>query len=173
MSPPAFVLEFPDLATATIRLRPWAVADAGSLSRAWHDASVIAGSTPPAVRSVEAAEHWIRGCDARRLAGMAFDLVVAAADDDRVLGEVGFSRFDVDRRAALVGWWVHEEARGAGVATSAVRLLVDWACTSTWIEELLAEIGADNPASEAVATSAGFVPLATGVWRHSCQTRFR
>ena len=164
MSAGSVVLEVPDLATDSIRLRPWRVDDAASLSRAWHDPAVISGSTPPPDRTVEAAVRWIDGCDERRRAGVAFDLVIAAPDDDRVLGEVGFSRFDVDRRAALMGWWVHDEARGAGVATMAVSLLAEWALASTWIEHILAEIGADNPTSERVALRAGFGSLAPGIW---------
>ena len=167
MSPGPIELEVPDLATATIRLRPWRVDDAVSLSRAWHDPAVIAGSTPPPDRSVEAAVRWIHGCDERRRAGVAFDLVIAALDDDRVLGEVGFSRFDRDRNGALMGWWVHQEARGAGVATMAVSVLAEWALASTWVDHVLAEIDFDNPASARVAERAGFERVAPGVWRNS------
>lgn len=163
---PDLVLEVPDLAADGIRLRPWCLDDAPSLSRAWHDPAIVAGSTPPPDRSVDAAAAWIAGCDERRRAGVALDLVIAA-DDGQVLGEVGFSRFDHDRRAALMGWWVHEEARGRGVASRAVRMIADWVLESTWVDHVLAEIGAENSASEAVARAAGFEPLATGVWRRS------
>ena len=164
---PDLVLEVPDLAADGIRLRPWHVDDAPSLSRAWHDPAIVAGSIPPPDRSVDAATRWITGCEERRRAGVAFDLVIADRADDAVLGEVGFSRFDPGRRAALMGWWVHEEARGRGVATASVTLLADWMLESTWVDHVLAEIGVDNPASEAVARTAGFEPLATGVWRRS------
>ena len=167
MSSGGIVLEVPDLSTETIRLRPWRVDDAESLSRAWHDPAIMAGSAPPVDRSVEAAARWIAGCDERRRVGLAFDLVIADRAHDGVLGEVGFSRFDAERRAALMGWWVHEDARGAGIATSAVMLLVQWALTSAALAHLLAEIGEDNPASEAVARAAGFQPLVSGVWRRS------
>ncbi|MDW3218838.1 MAG: GNAT family N-acetyltransferase [Acidimicrobiales bacterium] len=171
MNPEALVLEVPDLSTEQIRLRPWRVDDAPSLSRAWHDPAIIAGSTPPADCSVAAAARWIEGCDERRRAGVAFDLVIAAASDERVLGEVGFSRFDADRLAVLMGWWVHEEARGAGVATAAVSLVVEWVLASTWIDHVLAEIGEENHASQAVARSAGFAALKPGVWCRSLPSR--
>lgn len=167
MSAPGIVLEVADLATDTIRLRPWHVDDAPALSRAWHDPAIVAGSTPPTDRSVEAAARWITGCDERRRAGVAFDLVIADRADDAVLGEVGFSRFDVERRAALMGWWVHEEARGRGVATAAVALLADWVLESSGVDHVLAEIATDNPASHAVARAAGFEPLARTVWRRT------
>jgi RimJ/RimL family protein N-acetyltransferase len=163
----AIVLEIPDLATDTIRLRPWIEADASSLSRAWHDPAVVAGSLPPDDRTEGAAARWIAGCDVRRRAGVAMDLAIAAVDDNRVLGEVGFSRIDPARRAALMGWWVHAEERGRGVASAAVGLVVAWCIASADLEHVLAEIGADNPASEAVARSAGFDLLAQGVWRRA------
>ena len=46
--------------------------------------------------------------------------MVADPDDDRVLGEVGFARFDVRRRAAVLGWWVAAPERGRGVAVQAL-----------------------------------------------------
>jgi len=161
------VLEVPDLATETFRVRPWRSADAPSLARAWQDEAIIAGSVPPPDRTKAAARRWIEGCDGRRLAGVAFDLVIAAADDDHVLGEVGFSRFDNERRAALTGWWVHEEARGVGVASAAVALVVDWALNDGALDHVLAEIREGHGASESVARAAGFLPLAPGVWRRS------
>ena len=167
MNAELIVLEVAELATETIRLRPWRVGDAPSLSMAWHDPAIIAGSTPPPDRSEVAARRWIEGCDERRRAGVAFDLVIAALEDDRVLGEVGFSRFDPGRRAALMGWWVHEEARGVGVATAAVALLADWTLESTPIDHVLAQISVDNPASERVASRARFEPFAPCVWRRS------
>jgi len=150
------VLEVPDLATETIRLRPWRGDDAATLSLAWHDPDIIAGSRPPVDRSVPAASHWIEGCEVRRQAGVAFDLVIAACDDDRVLGEVGFSRFDVGRRAALMGWWVHPEERGRGVAGEAVGSLTEWALNDGGLVAILAEIDPTNVASERVAQRAGF-----------------
>lgn len=161
------VLAVPDLVGPSIRLRPWRPDDAGALARAWRDPAVIAASSPPADRSEAAARRWIEGCDDRRLAGVALDLAVAAMDDDRVLGEVGIARIDARRRAALLGWWVHEEARGAGVGSTAVTLVVDWLLASSPVEHAVAEIASDNPASEAVARTAGFTRRTAGVWVRS------
>lgn len=163
----SIVLAVPDLADRSIRLRPWRSDDAESLVRAWHDPAVIAGSSPPSDRSVGAARRWIEGWDARRLGGVAFDLAIAAVDDDRVLGEVGIARIDPRRRAALLGWWVHEEARGNGVASTALTLVVDWLLASSPVEHTVAEIAPDNPASEAVARNAGFTRRTAGVWVRS------
>lgn len=172
MSEAPLVLEVPDLAGDGWQLRAWHPHDAASLCLAWDDPAIIETSTPPPDRSVEAAARWIRGCEERRLAGVALDVVIAAPNGT-VLGEIGFSQLDAGRRAAVVGWWVHAEARGRGLASAAVGALVDWAVGRGRLDHVLAEIGQANTASEAVARSAGFTvlrPASTavpGVWRYS------
>lgn len=157
------VLEIPDLASDRFVLRPWRIDDADALSAAWHDLRIVAGSTPPPDRSPVAAARWIAGWDERRLAGLAVDLVIADPVDDQVMGEVGFGQFDTTRRAATIGWWLREDCRGRGLASEAVTLVADWLLGGA-LRHLLAEISADNPASEAVARAAGFSRLAPGVW---------
>lgn len=170
MSPRTIVLEVPDLADDTIRLREWRHDDAPLLAAAWRDPTVIAGTRPPDDRSERAARRWIAGCETRRQAGIALDLVVASVDDDAARGEVGLSRFDAGRRAAMAGWWVAGEARGRGLASRAVDLIASWVLSEGPLVAVLAEIAPDNVASERVAAAAGFEVLrpATedrpGVW---------
>jgi RimJ/RimL family protein N-acetyltransferase len=152
------VLDVPDLADDRLRLRAWRAEDASALVRAWTDPAIIDGSHPPTDCTIEAATRWIEGCDERRRAGLAFDLVIAGTDD-QVMGEIGLSNLDPQRRAALIGWWVHAEARGSGVAGAAVALFTDWALGPAGLRALIAEIGADNPASIRVAEQAGYVVI--------------
>lgn len=58
--------------------------------------------------------------------------------------------------AARLGYWVAPAFRGRGVATAAARLAAEWAFAQGF-EVLELTIGADNPASQAVARKAGFV----------------
>ncbi len=83
------------------------------------------------------------------------DLAVTDPPSGTVIGEVGLSRLDPVRRAALIGWWIAAGWRGQGRASEAVRLVVDWALSEGPLEAVMAEIGADNPASMAVARRAG------------------
>ena len=99
-------------------LRPWG---------AGGDAEVAAHTRVPADARVDAARTWIAAEPRRRARGLALDLAVAPADDpDAVLGEVGLAHLDPDGRAEL-GFWLAPQARGRGLATSAVRLLTAWA----------------------------------------------
>ena len=157
MSVSPVVLEIPDLAGDGWRIRSWLPADVDALVRAWHDPAIVAGSTPPDDRSPEAAARWIAGCDERRLAGRAFD-VVAVDDRDDVLGEFGLSRFDAARAAAVAGWWIHAEARGRGIGGAMVTALSGWLLAGPF-RAVLAEIDPANAASVAVARRAGFEML--------------
>jgi RimJ/RimL family protein N-acetyltransferase len=149
------VIEIPDLAGDGWHLRPWRVDDAPSLVRAWHDPAIVDGSTPPDDRSEAAARRWIEGCEERRLAAVAFDLVIAA-DDDTVLGEFGLSRLDRSRRAAVVGWWLHEEARGRGIGSSALTSITTWLLAPSRLDAVVAEISPDNRGSLLMAERAGY-----------------
>lgn len=151
------VLGTPDLGDELVRLRPWRPADVAALVDAWHDPEILAGSDPPTERTVAYARHWIDGWELRRTSGVALDLVVADPGDDRVLGEVGLYRFDADRRAAMIGWWVAAPERGRGVATRAVVTLVDWVLDGERLDAVIAEISGSNVASVRVASQAGFL----------------
>ncbi len=78
-----------------------------------------------------------------------------------MLGEVGVS-FVV--QPAAIGWWVMPAWRRRGIATRAVRLFVTEVLPATGVDEVVAEVGLDNPASAAVAKAAGFTDVAPGRW---------
>ena len=102
-----------------------------------------------------AARRWISQREQAWADGRSVDLAVADRLSRTVIGEVGLSALDPVRRAALVGWWIAEDWRGRGRASEAVRLVVDWVLSDGPLEAVMAEIGADNPASVAVARRAG------------------
>jgi RimJ/RimL family protein N-acetyltransferase len=78
---------------------------------------------------------------------------IVDARTDEFLGTVGWRWVDGN---VQVGYWVKKEARGRGVATSALRLLARWAIEELGAErvQLLAE--PENVASQRVAEKAGF-----------------
>ena len=140
---------------AGITLRSWSTGDAPALVAAWADIEMMRRLPVPDDPTIEHAEHWIAGGGERRRQGLALDLAVVDADD-RVLGEVGLSALNPLHGAAVIGWWMTAEARGRGVASTAVALLTDWSLTTLGLAVLVAEVGMDNPASSAVAERAGY-----------------
>ncbi len=55
----------------------------------------------------------------------------------------------------VLGWWLGEAARGQGVGTRAVRLVVDWAFDSLGLRRLAAGVHVDNAPSQALAERVG------------------
>ena len=138
-------------------LRPWAVDDRDALVAAWVDPEVRRWTAVPGDVSPDAAARWIAGGWRRREEGLALDFVGVSVDDGRILGEVGLSAFDTDRRAARIGWWTAAPERGRGVATAMVRAMTDWAHAGPLaLRVVVAEVDLGNPASVAVARAAGY-----------------
>jgi RimJ/RimL family protein N-acetyltransferase len=163
---------------AGVALRPWRATpgDVSALVAAWSDPSVAEGTQPPEDRSTAAAEAWIAGAPARLDAGLALDLVIAAAADDEVLGEVGLRNVDRVRRRAEIGWWIGAAHRGRGRAAPAVVLLAAWAAGPPLrLRQVWGRISPANPASAAVARRAGFrrlgVAAGTEIWARSPESR--
>ena len=149
------VLEERCLAGPTTLLRPWQAADAPVLAAAWSDPVIRDRLRVPEPADEAAASRWISQRAKAWAEGRSVDLAVTDSASGEVIGEVGLSRFDPVRRAALVGWWIAEGWRGRRRASEAVRLVLDWVLSEGPLEAVMAEIGSGNPASAAVARRAG------------------
>lgn len=72
---------------------------------------------------------------------------------------------DVERRSAEMGYWLGEVVWGKGIATAAVRGLIDYGFEAFGLTRIFAVPFANNPASARVLEKAGFVR--EGVMRRS------
>lgn len=88
--------------------------------------------------------------------GTLLFLTVADADDDSFLGEVGLTELALADRRVELAYWLAPWARGRGVMTRAVRLMLGWAFDELGIERVDWAARADNHASRAVAEAVGF-----------------
>jgi RimJ/RimL family protein N-acetyltransferase len=164
----AIALPDPPLADppAGIVLRPWAptLADAEALAAAWADPEIAATTRVPDDTSIVAATRWIAREPARRAAGRSLDLVIGLFDGgDAVLGEVGLTTIDRQRRRAEMSWWIAAGHRNRGLAGAAARLLADWALSPSGdFDQVWAGIDPTNAASARVAAAAGLVELGAG-----------
>ncbi len=93
---------------------------------------------------VAAREQWSTG-ESR-------PFVILEAGTDALLGAVGIG---IGARPT-VGYWLAPQARGRGVATRAVRLVVDWARREHGVSRIELYTHPDNGASQRVAERAGF-----------------
>jgi RimJ/RimL family protein N-acetyltransferase len=75
---------------------------------------------------------------------------------DRLLGACGIVEVDWTEGRAELGYWLAREARGRGVMTRAIPLLVSWIFESLPIERVQLGIEPANAASRALAERTGF-----------------
>ncbi len=85
-------------------------------------------------------------------AGASFAVVDAATDT--LLGAV--TRFGPDGHTATLGLWLLPDARGRGVGTRSLSLVVDWTFATTDVIRLECFIEAGNDASDRMVERAGF-----------------
>lgn len=86
----------------------------------------------------------------------AFEHIITD-DTGALLGLCGLNQLDPVNQRANLGYWVRTSATRRGVATSAVRELVQWAFSQTTLIRLEVVIAVENIASVRVAEKAGAV----------------
>lgn len=133
----------PPLATDGLTLRAADDADASWITEAYDDpeiAEFIVGTPPP--------RRWTTG--------EYVELVIADAPRGEPLGVVVLRIAERDSGLAAVGYWLRPEARGRGIATTAVKLLARWAFHEVGVQRLELTTAPENVASQRVAERAGF-----------------
>ena len=96
--------------------------------------------------------------ESARLRGLEVQLVIVEREqEEAVLGSASLYALNLEQRSAAVGYWLAPQARGRGVASTAVRLLATWGFTTLGWARIELTCGPDNEASQRVAARCGFV----------------
>ena len=149
-----------------LELRRLSLADRDAVVDACRDPQILRWTTLPDPFTASEVERFVDEADARWTDGSAVELVIVS--DGRLLGAIHLA-FHEEWRAS-VAYWLAPGARGRGVATRAVKLLVRWAFETfdgLVRVELWSVVG--NDASDAVARRAGF--LEEGILRSRLPSR--
>src|SRR5690606_11105259 len=121
-------LNVPRLTGSTVVLRRFGESDADACVEACSDTQTRKwlGQLPsPYTR--DTGLGYIRSCESDHDDGAAVHWAAAPIDGGPAIGS--FSLMGIRDGRAEVGYWVHPAARGAGVATEAVRLMARYAFT--------------------------------------------
>jgi RimJ/RimL family protein N-acetyltransferase len=149
-------LEYPDpqLADEAVRLRPWSDDDLETVVEASRDPYIPKVTTVPAPYTKGEGRRWVERQLARQTSGSGLSLAIADGASDAALGGAVLIR----RRAGLygVGYWLVRPARGHGLASRAVALLVGWALGQPEVLRLEALVEPWNAASCRVVERVGF-----------------
>jgi len=96
-----------------------------------------------------------------------FTFAVADSTNNELLGNIALVRDETDSYTGEVMYWLAPQGRGRGVATTAVKLLVEWAFAELGFERITLQTRRDNVRSQRVAERLGFQRSGTrgeGVW---------
>lgn len=148
-----------EIGTARLRLRPPRRADLRPL----HEA--IAETLDELVRWLPWAREdhgrrdtreFVRRARAAWVRRLAFELVIEAPAERRIVGGASLHRIDWMRRSAGLGYWVRRTAQGRGIATEAAGALAEHGFRVYGLHRLEAHVAVGNDASHRVIEKLGF-----------------
>jgi RimJ/RimL family protein N-acetyltransferase len=152
--------DVPVLTGEAVRLRPQREDDADRIVEGCNDEDTAywLSMLPSPFTREDAVEYIARGSDAAA-GGEFLQWAVADSETDQLVGVVGLPR--IKRGSAEVGYWTHPDARGRGVMTDAVGVLVRHAFAPAGdggldLRRLFIKVAADNAASRQIAVRHGF-----------------
>jgi len=142
------------LQTERLTLRPWAEQDVDTLAEIANDREIWRNvrDTFPHPYTREAAKGWVKFCQsANEPHPFAIEF------QGRLIGGIGLHPFDdVHRHSAELGYWLAKSHWGQGIATEAVRKIVEYGFQNLNLERIQAGIYDWNDASGRVLLKAGF-----------------
>lgn len=138
-----------------VALRLPRLRDVPAIVEACRDPEIARWTTIPQPYGPEHAEGFVLGAAGLAAAGSDLMTLIVDAATDAPLGSVGLHR--VGGGEGMIGYWLAPAARGRGVATRGVRLLVRHALATLDLRRLWAEVLVGNDPSLAVLHRCGFV----------------
>lgn len=146
----------PTLSGGGVLLRAVEPRDAPAIDAGMHDPDVIRWIGPPEGSAqdvlVQIEERWAHGWPTLSICEL----------DGTCVGKVWMSTRDGDRSTGYVGYWLLPVARGRGFATTAVRLLSNWAVRELGVTRVRLTTAPENERSQRVAERSGFRRVVPG-----------
>jgi RimJ/RimL family protein N-acetyltransferase len=139
-----------------IRLRPWRASDVPRIVEACSDERTHfwLGQMPDPYTASDALAWLEHQADARAIGRAVCWAVVDAAADDVALASVSYFGF-VPEVEAEIGYWAHPDARGRGVVTRAMGLVLRHLFEEVGVRRVSAGAAVDNTASRHVIEANG------------------
>ena len=141
-----------------VRLRPFREDDAPRVVEACREERTTRWLAElPAPYTEDDALSFIHGRTGLRASGRGLSWAVADPATDALLGSVGLFDVTDDLAFGEVGYWTHPDARGRGVMTAAVGLVLEHAFDRLGLRRVKAYAARDNRASRHVLEANGLV----------------
>ena len=149
-------LEVPVLEGEGFRLRPVRESDAPRIHEGTAEPETQRWlGHKPAPYTLDDAIAYVQKRRELEATGTCVTWVIADPEDDRVLGTILWFNWTAGVECEI-GYWVHPEARGRGLAVRATRLVVGHVFETLGVKRVTAFAAADNVASRRVIERVGF-----------------
>ncbi len=147
--------EFPAIETERLVLRPMEVGDAPAIFTYQSDPEIFRYMSPEPPASVDVVSEgigkWLAlPAEKRRPCWM-----MVLKGSDRIVGTVSFNQLDPENAAGQLGYEVAREFWGKGLATEAVRAVIDYGFNAMKLNRISAYCWEENRASRRVMEKAG------------------
>lgn len=142
------------LSDGVVTLRRWRLADAPAVFAACQDPLIARFVPIPQPYLQASAEDFVEARRHDEDGGEESGFAIVDAETDELLGAI--ARHGPFGHRALFGYWLAPGARGRGVATRALHLIVDWTLATTDVIRLELYTDVANNASGRVAERVGF-----------------
>jgi RimJ/RimL family protein N-acetyltransferase len=117
-----------ELSDGRVLLRPPTLADVPAVTAACQDPAIARWTTVPSPYASSDAVFFVEQVsDQGWAAGTTATFVITDPVGGALLGSCGLGSIDRTHGRGEIGYWTTADARGRGVATSAVRLVCGWA----------------------------------------------
>lgn len=154
---PSLPFPNPALTDGVVALRAWRPEDAVVKARWGGDPVLVRWTGVPANFTEAAARARTRFTEQERRAGRLLALAITEARAGSVVGSCDVRRPDPeDPAVGEIGYLLSEGARGRGLATRAIGLLVGWSFRELGMGRIQALVHPDNPSSARVLDRLGF-----------------
>src|SRR6478672_7116837 len=123
-----------------VLLRSWQTDDAQWYVQA-RDEQVFKWTTEPQELTVQETELAIQQVTE---SDDVFSFAIAESKSNELLGNIALVRDKTKPRTVEVMYWLAPQGRGRGVATKAVRLVVEWAFSTLNVDQILLQTHVGN-----------------------------
>lgn len=146
----------PILNATNCRLRPFELKDAGLVREASTDPLIPLITTIPAGGTAAEIRSFIDRQHQRLIARSGYSFVIADADSDHAVGQIGLWIKNIEQGRASVGYWVGAAHRNKGIATNALEALSKWAMSQPKVHRLELYVEPWNEGSWKAAERCGY-----------------
>jgi [ribosomal protein S5]-alanine N-acetyltransferase len=159
-------LPTPTLATARLRLRPFAETDADGIFDLQSNPRVLRYWDAPPWTTRDQAKRFIAICGQMGQDGVGARLAIERAADDAFIGWCSLHKWNPEFRSARLGYCFAEPAWDQGFGTEAAGAVLRWAFDTLDLNRVQAETDTRNLASGRVLEKLGFIR--EGTLREDC-----